>query len=334
LGSAAEPSLWLGRISRRIGLSYTAGVILIGTLPPVVGSIVGTYLTGSFSPQLVVNVANLGAFSLVPPLCLFGASYILRRVKALGEYSKTLGSGIGFEEHLERLASLRFLGIVYTVLCIFILSLGAASGGIVLAGGPLSVLVVALTALYIVLIIATLVWTFSYSMHVVHQLGSQEMLLLSFAQDRTLGLRPFGLTAFQLTVVYIGSLIVLMIHINIPPLPIQFNLAFLSFFFIAIPLFLLPLITVHRQLVRAKARELEWIGRRYAAIISAIKTVGDGQLDERLKSDLAATRQLKEDVQQVHDWPFDTGILARLIAIILSISVILLSGYIRDILKF
>ena len=92
--------------------------------------------------------------------------------------------------------------------------------------------------------------------------------------------------------------------------------------------------TLHRQLVIAKARELEWIGRRYATIISSIKAVGDGQLDEGLKSDLAATRQLKEDVQQVHNWPFDTEILAQLVAIILSISVILLSGYIRDFLKF
>ena len=92
--------------------------------------------------------------------------------------------------------------------------------------------------------------------------------------------------------------------------------------------------TLPRQLVSTKARELEWVGRRYVAIISAIKAVGDGQLDECLKSDLAATRQLKEDVQQVHNWPFDTEILAQLVAIILSISVILLSGYIRDFLKF
>ena len=58
---------WLERISGRIGLSYRAGVILLGTLPPIVGSILGDYLMGSYSP-LAVYSANLFAFSLVPPL--------------------------------------------------------------------------------------------------------------------------------------------------------------------------------------------------------------------------------------------------------------------------
>jgi len=114
----------------------------------------------------------------------------MRRVEALGEYSKSLGSGIGFEKHLERLASLKFLGFVYAFICILILSVYGASGGIDWTV-RLPVLVVVFTTLYVLFIIATLVWTFSYSMRVVHQLGSQKMTLLSFAEDRTLGLRPF-----------------------------------------------------------------------------------------------------------------------------------------------
>src|SRR2546425_6557390 len=157
---------WLERISGRIGLSYRAGVILLGTLPPIVGSILGDYLMGSYSP-LAVYSANLFAFSLVPPLCLFGASYIMRRVEALGEYSKSLGSGVGFEKHLERLASLKFLGFVYAFLCIFILSVYGASGGIDWTVRP-HVLVVVLTTLYVLFVVATLVWTFGYSMRVVH----------------------------------------------------------------------------------------------------------------------------------------------------------------------
>lgn len=66
----------------------------------------------------------------------------------------------------------------------------------------------------------------------------------------------------------------------------------------------------------------------------AIKAAGDAPLSEEVKSDLATVRQLQEDVNRVHTWPFDTGILTRLVAVILSVSAILLSGYIRDLLKF
>ncbi len=189
--------------------------------------------------------------------------YVTRRVTELGGYSESLGSAVGFEKHRERLSSLKLLGIVYAVLSIFILLVLGGSGGTVPAGGLVPILVVVLAAPYTVFTAATLVWTFSYSMYVVHHLGSQQMTLLSFAEDRTLGLRPFGLTAFHLTLVYVGASIVLVVSLNIPPLPIQFSLALLSFFFIAIPLFLLPLRTLRRQLISAKSREREWITKRY-----------------------------------------------------------------------
>ena len=100
-----------------------------------------------------------------------------------------------------------------------------------------------------------------------------------------------------------------------------------------VPLFLLPLGTLHRQLVS----EVEGALVEYAEVCRNPvhhKSGGDGPLDEGAKSDLATIRQLQEDAQRVHNWPFDTGILARLLAIILSVSAILLSGYIRDLLKF
>jgi hypothetical protein len=43
---------------------------------------------------------------------------------------------------------------------------------------------------------------------------------------------------------------------------------------------------------------------------------------------------IQEDISQIDTWPFDASIIARLAAITLSIFGILLSGAIRDLLRF
>ena len=47
-----------------------------------------------------------------------------------------------------------------------------------------------------------------------------------------------------------------------------------------------------------------------------------------------AIDKVQRDLHQVHSWPLDTGIVVRLLAILLSITGILVSGIIRDFLHF
>ena len=159
MGSATYPFVWLERISTRLGISYLTGVILLGTLPPFLGFLLGNYGLGAYdssSPQRIINIASLITGAPVPLVCLSGAHYVSRRVTELGEYSKMLGSGTGLERHLERLASIKFLGTVLAVLAVFIISILATGGGGPLQGGLFPVVLVVLAALYTIFSIATL----------------------------------------------------------------------------------------------------------------------------------------------------------------------------------
>ena len=49
---------------------------------------------------------------------------------------------------------------------------------------------------------------------------------------------------------------------------------------------------------------------------------------------MAVVDKVQRDVQQIRTWPFDTGIIARLLAIMISVTAILLSSYIRSFLSF
>jgi hypothetical protein len=111
-------------------------------------------------------------------------------------------------------------------------------------------------------------------------------------------------------------------------------LVFLPLFLLAIPLFLLPVRTLHRQQVVSKASELDWIGRRYASAFAAIKAAPPSPLSNEIKTELAAIRQLREDVERANTWPFDTEVFARLVAIVLTVSGILISTVIRDVFGF
>jgi len=53
-------------------------------------------------------------------------------------------------------------------------------------------------------ILATLFWTFGYSMYSISKIGSLPMTLKPYTQDRTLGLRPFASASFSFTIIYLA----------------------------------------------------------------------------------------------------------------------------------
>jgi len=58
------------------------------------------------------------------------------------------------------------------------------------------------------------------------------------------------------------------------------------------------------------------------------------EIDQRNVNEPTAIDKIQRDIQQIHTWPFDTGIVIGLAAVIFSLSAILLSAVIRNILKF
>lgn len=319
------------RISGRLGLPYSVGIVVLGTLPAIAGFTVGNLLAGVFWETIVGTLPIIPLFIV----CLYGAEYTVQRVKNLDGLAQMMDSDVQFKARLRTLCSLKRVLPVWLVLSVFIvliLTYGQTSTG---PTTPLSLVFLLPATLYTTLAASTIVWVFGYSMYSLYKVGKGTLKLRPFGTDRTLGLRPFGLASLQIAAVYLGVSAILIASILVGGgVSLIALVSLFSFPLLAVPFFFLPLTSVHGKLVEAKSREMEWISRRYADLFQEIKSNRDARLDDSLKTDLAAFGQLQRDVQQVHSWPFDIGIIVRLAAITLSLAAILLSAVIRDLFHF
>jgi hypothetical protein len=89
-------------------------------------------------------------------------------------------------------------------------------------------------------------------------------------------------------------------------------------FLIAIPLFLLPLFSFHRRLVSEESLVTAQFAPSYKKLVRNLELNGIEGADEKLIDQLSATRLVLLEAGQIHSWPFDTGIIVRLSAIVIS----------------
>jgi hypothetical protein len=204
----------------------------------------------------------------------------------------------------------------------------------ILAGGPYPSLGSALLTngfpfIYWQLFIGTFGWAWAYSLFRIYRIGKAPLGLRPFTEDRTLGLRPFGVASLRLT----GLFIALMALLSVPVLAGVNAAPFLTVFsgalVVALVFFLLPLRSLHRKLIAAKKERLHWIAQRYTRVMQQVEERGEGPLDEKLVGELSAIDKMQRDIQQIHTWPFDTSILVRLTAIILTVVAIITARVIQ-----
>src|SRR5262249_27535315 len=131
---------------------------------------------------------------------------------------------------------------------------------------------------------------YGYSMVVVYRAGKLPLRLRPFTEDRMLGLKPFGAVSLRLASVYAVIPIVFAVLATVNATSSPNGVAIIlstwrpgdfvlvaSLVVIGVGLFFLPLLSIHRQLVDAKHRELEWINPQYSDVIKRMKLVGSGE---------------------------------------------------------
>lgn len=166
--------------------------------------------------------------------------------------------------------------------------------------------------------------------------GKLPLQLKPFTEDRTLGLKPFGTTSAQLASVHAVIPIVITffsqasVVIELPNTvsvtlasPRPSDIIFLvGLVLVGIALFFLPLLSIHRQLLEAKRRELGWINPRYTEIVRQLKDTATTRFGESmnqrqaLADELTMVRQLQQDIQRIQGWPFDLSIITRLATVL------------------
>ncbi len=185
------------------------------------------------------------------------------------------------------------------------------------------------------LVIGTALWTWAYSMVAIYRIGKLPMNLQPFTKDRTLGLGFFASTSMRLTAIYYlyisTQLIVDFSSLGFILTVLVRDTALIMF---GLFLFLVPRISLRRKLLQARNQETDWIADRYTRVMKRVKSNPDASFDQTIQQELLSIDKIQKDVHSIRTWPFDTGILVRLAAIILSLVAILLSAVVRDLFHF
>ncbi len=331
----ATNELWFERFNRLTGLSFWVGAIVLALVPTFVLGFIGNILTPIDPAALLVGIAQLSLISVTDVVLGFYTAARLRdRVEALRDFVETTdeASESSFESRIRGLSSIRGILLAWILLLSFFVPLFALGQG----GDIYYNLEGEIPYLYSNFLVATFFWVFGYSMYAIYRIGKLPIKLKPYTQDKTLGTRPFAAISLRFSLIYLAIatfLSTVIIFGGALPLSVSF-LVPLVFYPPGFLFFLLPLFSIHRKLVDAKSQEMAWLEPRATAVLQKLKSDQGTEIDQRTVNELTAIDKIQRDISQIHTWPFDTGIVIRLAAVIISLLAILLSAIIRDILKF
>ncbi len=307
----------------RVGLPFWLGAILIGFLPFLAILAVGEILAGLTDYFLSTFILFIPLFLVVNLYCQGAARYARIRIEKLVECSAPM-----YREkdpvRLNALYGLRGAMILWVLTCLILIPLFVVSQG---QYTPYQTLLVSVAPwLYYALFFGTFFWTLSYSVYSLYKIGRLRLTLKHFTEDRTLGLKAFGTASLQLTGIYVVFVALFAVPNTVQGLVnIQFLALYAGLFLIALLLFILPLLSLHAKLLSAKREILTQLTPQYKELVQQLQSKGIRNVDEKLANQLDVLKHVLQDVNQIHSWPFDTGIIVRLSAIVLSVLTILLS---------
>lgn len=321
-------SFWFERFYSSLRLPTLVGEVIFGSLLFVVALFAASAIAGVSSDMATRPIAYF------VPFAMFAGSFsqyccrvIQRAVERLKEYSLPMTGGSSPD-----------LGLLYSFpksLLTWLIALVAIQPLYILFGLPqgysiVQRIVISLPFFYWNLFMSTFLWVWSYSLYYVFRMGKDIRTLKPFTQDRTLGLKPFGRASLLFTVLslLLVTIVVLPnIFLGFSSLPLLGY--FVTLYILTTFFFLLPLFPLRRKLQQEKRKLLDAIGLQYTSIYKKLEPITGKDIDEHTVHQLLALDKLQRDAQLIHSWPFDTGIIFRLSAVLLSVAAIMISRIIQ-----
>ncbi len=178
------------------------------------------------------------------------------------------------------------------------------------------------------------VWVYCSSIRGLHELGTKPLKLLSFYEDRLLGLKPIGSLSLNFAFAYFGGMgLLALFPVLGAPYPVSlFYGGFLSTITVlGVLFFILPLFTFHNRMVEVKNREQEALQEQFANAMKK-QNESSAQVSESSISDteellgrltkIVVSDITKREIDKMSTWPFDMPILRKLFASIVSMNVL------------
>ena len=188
--------------------------------------------------------------------------------------------------------------------------------------------------------ILSFVWVYATGLLGLYELGKQPLRLKSYREDSLLGTRLIGQLSLRFALsYYVVLLIVLVANSFAGDLSTALTVA--VFAIIGIPMFFLPLSSIHRKMAEVKRRELSAVRARFAQIMSG----PDGDppaggeplalLERRLRG-MTGLQVLDMEIREtanIRTWPFDSRILGQLTVIVLSVAAAMITRLLINALR-
>lgn len=295
-----------------------ATAIVFGTGPflllVLVTSVLSSLPISDLHSLLVSVLYTLG----VSISAFYLGGYIRGRVETLLSYAREMAPEPSVTTQpmdLSKLSSTSMIGIVWVVILV-------ASSALFLIGAIGGTLQSNLLGLlpYVPshFILATLFWTFGYSMFSISKIGGLPMMLKPYTQDRTLGLRPFASASFSFTIIYLAvATLIVALGSGGGEILLHVELLTLVLYPLGLVLFLVPLWSLHRKLMEARAAELKWLEPRATSVLQRLKANQGVDIDPNMVYEITAIDKIERDISRIRSWPFDLGILARLLTFVI-----------------
>ena len=321
--------LWFDTVASTLRLPPSVGICVVGLVPAAalwylgIDIRIATDFTGFppvSLPLLVVNVLFL----------LLASQLIRSRALRLEDYTRSLGADPP-SDGTDRLTDLRAIATVWVVLlCATSLVLDPYVFNLYYS--PLQSALRIVVTSYLRFIQATFLWSLGYAMYLIYKWGKLPIRLRSFAEDKTLGLNTYGRASLFLVTLYVAGML-----LTFPVFVYNSDAVMWSeviFSLLGLAIFLVPLFSLRKKLVEARAEKLAWIRKRHSRVIESIESCGDGPLNATLVNELIAVDSIRNDLQRISGWPFNAGIVAKLMTVvIMPLMLVLFSNYLIHILN-
>ena len=171
------------------------------------------------------------------------------------------------------------------------------------------------------LLISSVIWTYYASLRGIDQMGTAQLQLRPYFKDRMLGLRPVGRLSLSIATAYFLLIGFLLISILVSPAPLVIYALILGLTLLGVLMFFLPLRRLHGRMLEQKKLERAGLEDRLGQLYqNPVETRSSTDISELFMLDMRERR-----ISSIATWPFDTGIIIRLSAIIISVVAILLS---------
>jgi len=308
----ASPKLWFDNAALALRLPRLLGGCVVGLAPAValwylgIDIRIATDFTGVPAVSLPLLMANV-------VFMLLAARFIQDRTKRLGEYTASLGVDVESDQ-TGMLTGMKPIAAVW-VLLLLVTSLVIDPLVFNLYYSPFQALERLLVTGYLRFIQATFLWSLAFSMYLIYRWGKLPIRLKSFAEDRTLGLRPYGSASLHFVTLYVLAML-----LTFPVFVYKSEAVVWSqliFSLLGLAVFLVPLFSLRKRLVDAKREKLSWIVRRHRRAIESIEACGDGPIDIALVNELIAVDNIRNDLKRISGWPFNAEVVVRLVTVVL-----------------